>query len=101
MNKLRNLAACGLLAVTLAGCGGGATFMGTGLTHPEQIDPPRTSAEMCKAACNHDYAICTDSAGANLPSYGEPRGVIGRGAECNYTLKNCLARCQVLVPQRR
>lgn len=52
-----------------------------------------TRAEMCQHSCTSDYNRCYDASDTRFESYGEPRGVIGMGATCDYNLKNCLKAC--------
>lgn len=66
------------------------------------MEPPKSSfddagkltrAEMCQRACTRSHDRCFDASDTRFESYGEPRGVIGMGATCDYDLKNCLKAC--------
>jgi hypothetical protein len=57
-------------------------------------DSPMTRSEMCARACNQQHDRCYDASDTRFESYGEPRQVIGMGAACDHTLKDCLSGCR-------
>jgi hypothetical protein len=80
--RLRNHAPLSLAFILFVGLGGCS----------DNLDR-FTNAERCVRACNQQHDRCYDAPDTRFESYGEPRHVIGMGAACDQTLKDCQKDC--------
>jgi len=78
----------GVCLVGLAACAGPLGGQG-------DPSPGAAKRAQCERACNRDYDVCADGAGARRGG----SSFFGMGAACDRQAKECLAGCKALTVQ--
>lgn len=76
----------GLMVLGLAACSGPTGALG-------DSSPAAARKAQCERACNRDYDVCSDGAGARRGG----SSFYGMGAACDRQVKECLASCKPMV----
>ncbi|MFA5040689.1 MAG: hypothetical protein WC464_03540 [Bdellovibrionales bacterium] len=53
-----------------------------------------SDSEMCRRACNEDYARCMDTRAAGDSGINGSSEIFGASAECRTALQRCLSSCK-------